>query len=193
MAPPGITVIKSFAYRGAAEEWSNQYHISDTPVDAAAWRDVVDDLIALEQPVVSNHVTFLRAYCYEDTDNSSVYTYELADFAGTVLGTLSAGALYPTSGDDAGWVRWDTGRTSSTGKKVYLRKYFHDVWNESAATRDYVATAQKGAFQDLGDALLADFSGTIHMVGPDGNQPPGPAGASTYITTRTLKRRGRRP
>jgi hypothetical protein len=193
MAPPGITIIKSFAYRGGTEEWSNQYHLSDNGSDPAAWRAIVDDAIALEQPVVSDHVTFLRALCYDDTDSDSVYTYDLADFAGTVLGTLVSGALYPLSGDDACWVRWDTGRRSSTGKKIYLRKYFHDVWYEDAAHRDYVASAQRTALQALGDGMLTAFSGSVSMVGPDGNVPPGPAATSPYVTTRTLKRRGRRP
>lgn len=193
MAAAGVTLIKSFGYRGAAEEWSNQYHVSAAPTDAAGWRDLVDDLAALEKGVYSTRVTIVRALCYEDTDDDSVYTYNLADFAGIVHGTLDVSSWFPVSGDDAGWVRWDTGRRSSTGKRIYLRKYFHDVYYEVVTTMDTIADGQKTAYQTFGDAMLDDFSGTIHMVGPDGSQPTGLASRSTYITTRTLKRRGRRP
>jgi hypothetical protein len=193
MAQPGVTLIKSFLYRGATEEWSNQYHLNAHPSDAAGWRTLVDALVALERHVYSNHVSIIRALCYENTDDASVYTYTLADFAGNVLGDLSAGALYPVSGDDACWVRWDSGHISSTGKKVYLRKYFHDVFYDDAAHRDYVATAQRTALETFGTAMLATFSSTYRMTDPNGDTPPGPRTSSPYITTRTLKRRGRRP
>ena len=193
MAQPGVVVIKSFNYRGAYEEWSNAYHLSGAASGPSQWRDWADALIALEKHVYTSRVTIRRVLCYDDTDANSVYTYDLSAFAGVVTGDLDMTDFFISSGDDAGWVRWDTGRVSSSGKKIYLRKYFHDVYYQARATPDEVASDQQTAYQAFGDALLGDILTGLNMVGPDGSQPTGDAGRSSYLTTRTLKRRGRRP
>ena len=193
MGQPAITIIKSFEYRGVDEEWSNQYHLSDAPSTDADWRTVVDDMIALEIACYSDRVTVLRAYCYTDSDNPSVYTYDLALFGGTVPGELTASDGITQAGDAAGWVRWWTGRTSSSGKKIYLRKYFHDVHGLSEVAPDTIHGDWVTQYQGFATTLLSAFSGSISMVGPDGTAPPGPALSGSYVTTRTLKRRGRRP
>jgi hypothetical protein len=188
-----MTIVKSFEYRGIYEEWSNQYHLSGVGADAAAHRAIADDLIALEIACYSERVTVRRVLVYADSDAPSIYTYDLASFAGVVTGELDSTSGVTQAGDAAGWVRWDTGKTSSTGKKVYLRKYFHDPHASSDATPDTLSASWVTQYQGFGDSMLADFSGTVHMVDPEGDDPPGPALAGPYITTRTLKRRGRRP
>lgn len=193
MAAPGVTLIKTFEYRGAAEEWSNQYHMTLAPSDPAGWRTAVDGLIAEEKTVYTSDVTILRALCYDDTDLASVYTYELADFAGTVPGTLVISTGNRAPGDVAGWVRWDTGRRSTTGKPIYLRKYFHDIYIEAGSSSDIISPDWRTAAAAFGTALLSALGGGFALAGPDGIQPPGPAQASVYATTRTLERRGRRP
>jgi hypothetical protein len=193
MAEPGITIIKSFSYRDAAEEWSNQYHLNDAPTDAAGWRDLADDLIALEKTVYSSRVNVVRALCYEDTSDSAVYSYILADFGGNVPGTFSTSAGVEAPGDVAMTLRLATGDLNSKGKMIYLRKYFHDVEVRGSGHPDEVAVDQVTALQAFGDAMLGAFSGTFAMVDTHGVVPAGPAKAQTYATTRTLKRRGRRP
>jgi hypothetical protein len=193
MAAAGMTVLKFFNYRGAGEIWSNQYHMTLAPSDPAGWRTAADGLIAQEKTVYSNRVHIFQVLCYEDTDASSVYTYTLADFAGNVDGTLGGTGGAATPGDVAAWVRWDTGRRSSSGKAVYLRKYFHDVQVNGAPNEDQVLAAQVTAYLAFGNALLTALGGGFALAGPDGEEPPGPVQASTYATTRTLHRRGRRP
>jgi hypothetical protein len=193
MAAAGITLIKSFLYKGATEEWSNQYHVVNGGVNPADWRAIVDGLVAQEKTLYSSRVTILRALCYDDTDDDSVYTYDLAAFGGVVSGTLSATAGQASGGDEAFWVRWDTGDRSSTGKPVYLRKYFHDVQRSSPPAQDAIAGAQKTAADAFATALMSMLTGGFILAKKDGVAPDGPALGGTYATTRTLHRRGRRP
>ena len=193
MGQPAMTVIKSFEYRGIYEEWSNQYHLTGVGADDAAHRAIADDLIALEIACYSDRVTVRRVLVYDDSDNASIYTYDLSLWGGVRFGELDSTTGITMAGDAAGWVRWDTGKVSSTGKKIYLRKYFHDVHGASEADPDLLHNDWSTQYQGFGDSLLADFSGTVHIVDPEGDQPAGPARGSSYVTTRTLKRRGRRP
>jgi hypothetical protein len=193
MAAAGITLVKTVNYRGAAEEWANQYHMTLAPSDPAGWRTAVDGLIAQEKTVYSNRVTIVRALCYTDTDLPAVYNYILADFAGNVSGTFSPTAGSATPGDVAGWVRWATGDVNSKGKMIYLRKYFHDVEVDTPPNEDRITTNQHTAYVNFGVALLSALGGGFALAKPDGVEPDGPSAVSTYATTRTLKRRGRRP
>lgn len=193
MAAPGIIVVKTFNYRGAAEEWSNGYHMTLAPSTPAGWRTAADGLIAEESSVYSSRVTVVRALCYADTAGILTYDYDLGAFGGTVSGTLSTSAGDQTPGDTAGWVRWDTGRRSSRGKPIYLRKYFHDVQVDVAPNADTIAPDQRTVYSNFGTTLLSALGGGFALAGPDGVQPPGPSLAATFATTRTLERRGRRP
>jgi hypothetical protein len=143
--------------------------------------------------VLTPATTILRVLCYHDTDADAVYTYQLADFGGVVVGTMDVSAGHEAPGDCASWVRWATGETNSRGKAIYLRKYFHNVYVDET-TNDLLTTPTVDALQTFGDAMLAEGMGDAGlMCGPDGNVPAGPARAATYATTRTLKRRGARP
>lgn len=191
--PAAITSIKEFTYRGATEEWSNTYELGNGPSTPADWRTLVDALVVLEKAVLTPATTILRALCYENDSEPSTYTYILADFAGSVPGTMDVSAGHEAPGDCASWVRWATGRHTSSGKAIYLRKYFHNVYVDET-TNDLLTTPTVAALQAFGDALLAGALADGHQfAGPDGEPPDGPATAATFSTTRTLKRRGRRP
>jgi hypothetical protein len=194
MAAPGIVAVMTMTYRDAPEEWSQKYHFQgDAPSDPAGWRSLCDDFVALLAPALASRVTILRFQCYEDTDDTSVYTYNLAAFAGTVAGTytLVADCQGYAQGDDAALVRWNTGRVSSRGKPVYLFKYFHSP-AQSSGDVDKPSDSYK--------ARLATFAAAVEAVSGDwpgiadktGTAPVGQL-AESYLTTRTLKRRGRRP
>lgn len=192
MAAPGITVVQTFTYRGAPEEWSNKFHFQGTaPSDPAGWRALADAFITLWKTTLTDVVTIVRVLCYEDTDNPAVYTYTLASFSGNVAGTIVTGSSADLleSGDVAGLLRWNTGRVSSRGKPIYLFKYLHgvmhasgsrDTWRDTTVANTFATNvmASSGAWPGL-----ADKTGTV----PVGHL------AETYLTTRTLKRRGRRP
>lgn len=185
----------SFPYRGDDEEWSQQYHFTGSaPSTDTDWRSLCDDLGALLQATLGYQTKIVRFYCYEDTDDDSVYTYELADWSGTLTGALTktTGDDW-TPGDTAAWVRWKTARTNTHGKPIYLRKYFHGVFVTPAGDEgDALATNWKTALETFGAAVNSTSGDWPGIAGPDG-VAPGLVKASSYVTTRTLKRRGVRP
>lgn len=205
----GITIVKRFNYRGdATEEYSNTYWLTggSPPADAAAWRTLFNAIVAVEKAIYPGQVEVIRGYGYDNDDGHkpgdtgavapSVWQVDLRIAPDTVVG----GTLTVTTpdarapGDSAVWVRWKTSRvTSPGGKPIYIRKYFHPAVFTSTAP-DTVQATQKANLIALG-ALM------------DGGTLPGSRkittagqadtiinhGASNYITTRTLKRRGKRP
>lgn len=194
MAAAGIVSIKTFTYRGAAEEWSNKYHFQgDPPSDPAGWRDLCDAFVLQEKAILTDVVHIVRFQCYEDTDDSSVYTYDLAAFGGTVQGTYVTGSSADLleAGDTAGLIRWNTGRISTKGKPIYLFKYYHGVMHESG-TVDALRTTLKTAYATFANAIRSAAGDWPGLADKTGTEPVGYL-AETYLTTRTLKRRGRRP
>jgi len=203
MAPPrsqvdvaesGIVLIKKFDYRGSNEEWSNVYHFSETPPSGdTAWKALVDALAAKEKAVYPSNVHIVRAYCYYDTDNDAVSSVDYTALGAEIPGTLSTAGGILMPGDDACWIRWATTKMSSKGKRVYLRKYFHGVLSE-VGIPDGVLTSQKTALTTLGNALRGGAGAITGFTfcGHDGTAA-GTVAVSQFVTTRTLKRRGKRP
>ena len=194
MAGPGVVTIKSFSYRGNEEEWTNRYHFTgDAPSSDSDWRDLVDGLVALEAGPLTDNNHIVRAYCYENTDDHSVYTYDLTHYDGYVPGALdhTDAAMYP--GDVAMWCRWSTGRTTSKGKPIYLRKYFHGVLANAYPNEDTLYAAQATALEAFALAVLSANDAWPGLADTDGGSLPGQYLAGTFNTTRTLKRRGKRP
>jgi hypothetical protein len=180
-------------YRDAAEEFSNRYHFTgEAPVDHTGWHDLAVALWTILAPMFDPTITLVRAYGYLDDGTDSVMTIDftavpLAPLPGT--GTVS-GIRSP--GDAAMTSRWKTARVNSKGKPIYLRKYWHGV-QQDTTDHDKVAGTQHSAQQTATAALIADWGSTSsQLCGPDGVVPTLPS-ASIWVTTRTLKRRGRRP
>ena len=196
----GITLVKRFYYRGDPnEEFSNTYHLSGSvPSDATAWRTLVDALIAQEKTGYSFDVQVIRAYGY-DSDSptaTAVFSVDLTVSPNSpVSGTLSPTGGAQQSGDCAVWVRWKTSRLNSRGKPIYLRKYFHDVFATIVTnTADTVLAAQKTALNALGAKLQDGSFAEARTVTARGHTDTIVShGASSFVTTRTLKRRGKRP
>lgn len=190
----GITLIKKFTYRGDTnEEYSNHYYLTGAiPADSAAWHTLMDALIAQEKTVYPNTVTVVRAYGYDSDaeDATAVEVYTPTPVAGTL--TLGTGDG-PAPGDAAVVARWKTTRTAN-GKAIWLRKYFHPAIQESgtadntsseqyAAINAFVTKLKDGSFLDA--RLIRSRTHAETFLTANGN--------TGYITTRTLKRRGKRP
>lgn len=189
-------MIFTFQYRGNDEEWSQQYHFTGSaPSDHAGWVDLVDALQNILKDCQTDRVTFVRAYCYTDTDNDSVTTVEAAELTHGLVGTLSTSAVPVAPGDAAVWMRWKTSRTNTHGHAVYLRKYFHSVIlsGETDDTQDSVASAQVSALTTSIAQIQDGLSDWPGLAGPAGDETFLANGVSSFVTTRTLKRRGRRP
>lgn len=197
----GMTIVKRMAYRtNPVEEWSNQYWFTgSTPADAAAWLALFNALTAQEKTVYPASSQIIRGYGYasDAADAASVYTRDLQVTPNIpISGTMVTTGLSLTPGDAAMWVRWKTSRTSIKGKPIYLRKYFHGalITGSTSAATDALAATQVTALQAFAAKLwdgtfidgrtLTAQGHTDTIVG---------AGVSSYVTTRTLKRRGKRP
>lgn len=190
-----LTVNKKFTYRGADEEYSNSYIFSGTsPGNQAGWDAWAAKVKDLEKTILPATVTFVDWYGYEqgswETKPQS-FDYQ-GTYAGGTVGTYVTGGAPQAPGDSAFWIRFDTGQYTSKGKKIYLRKYFHPAIISTGqpdnviaalvtAANAYAAAMYSGSGL-VGTARLARSTGTLvvgHLVGP-------------YVTTRTLKRRGKR-
>jgi len=193
VSKPGIVLIKSFSYRGHAEEWSNVYHFSESPpTTPAAWKTLVDLVIAQEKTCYGTGCKVVRAYCYADSDNDATTSIDYTLLGAEVPGTLPQLDQIPQAGDAAVWIRWVTAKHNTKGKIVYLRKYFHNAMVNSTGGADVIYTAQKNAMQAFGDKLTNGTITGFTLCGKDGTDAL-TASVSPFVTTRTLKRRGKRP
>ena len=191
---PSITIIKRFTYRDALEEWGNTYHFSGTtPANAAAWKTLADAVIAAERPIVTGSTSFVRAYGYEAGNENSVaqIDYTVPPNAPPLVGSYGTpGTKAP--GDAAATIRWWTGVTSSRGKKVYCRKYFHDITMNSSDSDELQSTLITAMNTYAAKMIDGTLPGSFKYCGPQGAVLSDPH-VNLYITTRTLKRRGKRP
>ena len=191
MAVYKMTIVSSFTYRGAAEEYSNTYHISGTlPADQAAWQALGALFVTAQKITLPSSVTITHWYGYSDPDANASHS---GIFSSSNVGTLTTTGGTVGPGDSAVWMRWDTHDLSSTGKKIYLRKYLHPAVLTTGAP-DTVLAAQKTALETSAAGLV---DGSFLPGGGKLCRPNGHVGyevkGSTYVTTRTLKRRGKRP
>lgn len=190
---PSITIVKSFSYRGVAEEWANTYHFSgDTPANAADWKTLADAIIAQEKTLQTSTTTFVKAYGYVAGNESSVWQINYADPPNTVVaGTLPGGGMPRAPGDAAFWVRWKTPDRNTKGRPIYLRKYFHGVMLDGGG--DSIYAAQKTAATAYAAKMIdGTLPGNFRVCGPQGAVASAPK-VTSFATTRTLKRRGSDP
>jgi hypothetical protein len=195
----GLTLIKRFTYRGVStEEFANQYHFTGTvPADATAWRALFDAMVTAEKPVYPSSVTVVRGYGYatDNPDDPNVWTVDLTVSPETpVAGTCTTTSSSLAPGDAAVWVRWKTSRLNSRGKPIYLRKYFHPALFITAGVSDTIQPTQKTNLNTLGTKLFdASFIDGRTIRSMSHAETIVSRQACDFITTRTLKRRGRRP
>lgn len=190
-----IVVIKEFNYRGTPEEWSNRYHFQGSaPTTPSGWRALCDAFITEEKAILTSLVTIKRVLCYTADGSVTAYSYDLAAFAGVVVGTFSLSGVTAEEvpGDTAYLIRWNTGRLSSRGKPVYLFKYYHGGATNGPGHSDEVLGTLKIAMGSFASGVIASSGSWPGLADKTGTAPVGYL-AETYLTTRTLKRRGRRP
>lgn len=209
-AQTGLTVVKRMTYRGDAnEEYSNTYWFTGgQPSGPVAWRALFDALVLVEKPIYGSTVNIIKAYGYTDNEGhraedppgtpvaAAVWSLDLRVAPDTIIPGTMATTRIEMPGDDAVWVRWKTSRlTSPGGKAIYLRKYFHPALTAtSPPTPDTVLPQQVTALQALGTKLRdGSFIDARTLTAPGKTDVLTSSSASPYVTTRTLKRRGKRP
>jgi hypothetical protein len=200
MANPllGLTVVKKFTYRGdPEEEWSNTYHFTaPPPSNDGNWKYVADRLIANEVLLYPPSSKVVRAYGYDNDDPKAyaVWTYDYEAAGEAVAGSLLVPAnSYHVAGDQAAMIECKLEKRNARGKNIYLRKYFHDGYGDNAA-HDSLAANYKAALDQWAIALSTGLEASLGRWRARAYDSPAISwGASPYITTRTLHRRGKRP
>jgi hypothetical protein len=154
-----VAIEKSISWRGHQEIFANVYHYDigalATLIDSDA-SSLIDNIVALEKPVHSNDVTFKTGRVWETGGTPSQnQTLKIKDLSGA--GTLVSGTTQIWA-EAAVVVRLDTGRNSSTGKKIYLRKYIHagqlNSANQAAAIGSGTLTSgNKGPYITYGNGI----------------------------------------
>ena len=87
--------------------------------------------------------------------------------------------------------RWDTGRRSSKGKPIYLRKYWHPAMNDPGSP-DAVASALLSLTSSFASNVMSSSGDWPGLAGPDGVAPTGHLGQA-YTNYRDLRKGRRRP
>jgi hypothetical protein len=190
-----LTHVKSMTYRGAREEWANVYHLSQVPPNTSDWASLSAIVWESEVEFLPADVQLERMFGHAP-GNPPVLVWEYdapppgeGGYTGAWAPTSGES---PTSGDVAGWIRWTTTQKTSLGKPIYLRNYFHGLYH--GADKDAVAPAQVTPMNVFAAAFASGFvvNGiTYRRAGPRGAVAQGHA-VGPYLTTRTLKARGRR-
>lgn len=192
-----LTIVKTFTYRTAPEEWSNTYFFTgDLPSSPASWKTLADAVIEDEKTLYDAGTSAVRAIGHKAGESIAVWSYDYAAASESVPGTYAMTGAFALSGDTASWIRWSTDQLNSKGKPIYLRSYYHPGYGSSSAHADEVAASWQTAAQAFGNAWIAGYDDGDSVL----HTRCGPHGAvglvalpSTYTTTRTLERRGRRP
>lgn len=189
-----IVIVKNFGYRGKQEEFSNKYHFEGANVDTPAeWENLTDAFLTLERPTVPASVLWVRAYGYNAGVDHAVWQKDWTSGGTQPGGTMSVADWHlACPGDTAITIRWNTGELNSRGKKIYCRKYIHPAFRDEADW-DEVNPQQRAQLQIFAEQLIdGSLGNNIRYCGPQGAGLSEPLVAQ-YLTTRTLKRRGKRP
>jgi hypothetical protein len=197
-----LVTVKQFTYRGAPEEFSNVYTFQGAPPgDSASWTVLMNDVLAKERAIFDSSVTWRRAYGYTDNDpkKAHAFAHDWTVPGPPPFGVYTGSAGPRLAGDQAGLVWWLLDRKSDKGKPTYLRKYFHHGWadiNDHDGIDGSWATALNTF---AGPGGIGGIHGGLMSPGGPKDTDPNPGGtvtnhsASAWVTTRTLKRRGKRP
>jgi len=187
-----LVVVKGMNYRGDLdEEFSNAYSFKAAPPSGdEAWLTLANDLIAHEKPIFQAGAPFKRVYGYDsdDPNANSVFSHDFTLDASPPTATGSwAGHLF--AGDQAACVQWRTSTKNTRGKWVYLRKYLH-LGQTELAQPDTLFAGYKTSLETYAAAIQGFWGGLTARQAPlsveEFNVMP-------WVTTRTLKRRGKRP
>ncbi len=194
----GVTMIQRFSYRGDPnEEYSNTWHFRDAPPSTSAdWVALFEQLATHVANAIPATHHIIRAYGYDsDADDAvSVASYDWEQNEGAKPGVIAppAGA-HQMAGDQAAYITWQLDQRDARGHYICARKYFHGGW-VSATDPDHLDPTYKAALQVLADAMAPGPGGNHGGIRTKKSSAPvNYSQAAGVVTTRTLRRRGKRP
>lgn len=180
-----IKVIKTIAFKGGTQHWSNRYHFDGgAPADLTKWAALSDAVVAAEKAIFPNWISIVQTFGYEGGSEASVFTKTYAQ-AGTATGMTGP----PQASEVVAIGRWPTTKRTSKNHPVYLFSYWHGVYTVSLPSVDGLDTVQKGFMQTYMNSWVTGFSdGAVshHRSGPD--ETLALAGApEAYVTHRDFR------
>lgn len=197
--PHGVQITKRVTWRGFPEEFSNVYHFnSDASVvpTEQGWHDLANEVATRERPVFGTNVSFVGYRVFGPTDGTKLENQMVA--VGDLTGTGSSGGI-DIPFELCGVASIYVGRNPATGRKRFLRKYWHHCRDATGAigSNDYQLgnTALPAAWTDKLVATMDSFReivlglGTNHLCTPDGVRAPAgnPAVALPHLHIRQFK------
>lgn len=169
------SVTKSDVWRGVTEKWSNVYHyFLATNLDATLAANLIDQIAAAEKLCHANSVTFEdgRVWSVGGTPAQNE-TIVIQDLSG--VGSLSGDTSYYKESTVV--ARCDTNRNTSTGRRIYLRKYYHTMsltsgtaamHNGSAALTSTQKAEAKLCLETLREVTLSPGGILVTLCAPGG-------------------------
>lgn len=158
----GITITKSTSFRLKEQEFHNTYYFQLATAVTAPSETLVDELVATERSLHSASVTFKRAQVWSaggtKAENQMMFQKPLT-------GTGDQGANPSMDRERAVLVQWKAG-FSSTGKQVYLRKWYHscgDAAGQSLAVTGYLGNT--AAITDVTRNAIAAKADEVRNIG----------------------------
>jgi hypothetical protein len=190
----GLTIVKAFSYRdNPAEEWSSKYHFAGAvPATPSSWETLAESVLTAEVSLLTAAVQAVRAYGYDSNDPKANHVWTIEYAPGQWQGVATYATGVRAAGDQAACIQWLTDVKSSKGKPVYLRKYMHDCYLDPAdhdkLFAGYVTNAEAYAttMDSIHNGLLSFKMDSVPRQAISHEVIP-------WVTTRTLKRRGKRP
>lgn len=193
----GASVTKSSTFQGATEKWSNVYHYScAAALDATLCDNLIDQIATAEKLIHTSVATFEDGRVWEvggtPAENETI---SIRDLSGG--GSLTSGTVIFKEATVV--VRCDTNRNTSTGKRIYLRKYYHSLALPVADTTAGIgaavlASGNKTPFQTcmetLREVTLTPGSVAVFLCAPGGQvvSDTRPVTVLDYLHTRQFRR-----
>lgn len=153
-------VTKSLSWRGHVEQFSNVWHYDfgvGGGITPGAMSALADKIVTEEKLVHSSYVTFVSTRVWETGGTAAENeTLLIRDESGT--GSLAA--VQGIYAECAVLVQWYTGRHSTTGRRIYLRKFIHPQYLPSSVSgvergSAPLGSAQKAPFLTFGQNMRA--------------------------------------
>ena len=188
MAIFAVSITKSVSFRGVQQEFSNVYHYSGTLPGITQADAIMDAIKALEVPLHSTDVTFVRGKLWS-AGGSAGANQMISQKA--FSGTGSQGTVASMDRERAVLVRFANG-IDARGRPKYLRKWYHSCGACAGAlltatailqNTQQISTTDRTAIQNAVDDFLSltVSATTYNLVSPSGTAGGSPVVCHPYL------------
>jgi hypothetical protein len=192
VALTGVSIVKQVSFRGVFQEFSNVYHYEGDAPSASAGTALATAIKAIEVPLHSSDVTFLR---YSVWSAGGAPGANQMIVQGFLSGTGSQSAASAFDRERAILVQWPAG-FDVRGHRVYLRKWYHccggcagwSATNPQLQNTGQIDSASRTLIGNAADDLLTITAGgiTFALAAPSGRNPDGATQVHPYLEHRQL-------